>query len=313
MIQNLKTCNGTLNVLSRAEPDCWINLAQPTMEETTSISRDLGIPLDFLTDPLDADETPRMDVDGPNMLMVVRTPRFDPDADVQYTTVPLGIILGPDRIVTVSALKEDVLDVYTTGKARNFSTVNRTHFVLHIFRMTALLYLNHLKAINKKTTGIEAELHKSLTNEALLHLLDLEKGLVFFTTSIRSNELMMERLQKTQQLKMSPEDQEFLEDVIVDNRQAIEMADIYSNILSGMMDAFASIISNNLSIVLKFLTSVTIILMLPTLVASIYGMNVPLPFRPGFLNSPHAFLITMVGSIALSVGSVILFRKKHWL
>jgi magnesium transporter len=179
--------------------------------------------------------------------------------------------------------------------------------------MTALLYLNHLKAINKKTTGIEAELHKSLTNEALLHLLDLEKGLVFFTTSIRSNELMMERLQKSQQLKMSPEDQEFLEDVIVDNRQAIEMADIYSNILSGMMDAFASIISNNLSIVLKFLTSVTIILMLPTLVASIYGMNVPLPFRPGFLNSPHAFLITMVGSIALSVGSVILFRKKHWL
>ncbi|MDP2898208.1 MAG: magnesium transporter CorA family protein, partial [bacterium] len=151
--------------------------------------------------------------------------------------------------------------------------------------------------------------HKSLTNEALLHLLDLEKGLVFFTTSIRSNELMMERLQKSQQLKMSPEDQEFLEDVIVDNRQAIEMADIYSNILSGMMDAFASIISNNLSIVLKFLTSVTIILMVPTLVASIYGMNVPLPFQ----RSPHAFLLTMTASLALSLGSVILFRKRHWL
>ncbi len=308
MIQIFKTSDGTLNILSKPEPDCWIHLAEPTVEETTSFSRELGLPLDFLADPLDADETPRMDVDGPHTLIILRTPRFEADAEVEYTTAPLGIILGQDRIITISSSKEGVLDAYISGKARNFSTLNRIHFVLHMFRITALLYLNHLKAINKKTTGIEAQLHKSLTNEALVQLLNLEKGLVYFTTSIRSNELLMERLQKSQQLKMSPEDQEFLEDVIVDNKQAIEMADIYSNILSGMMDAFASIISNNLSIVLKFLTSVTIILMLPTLVASIYGMNVPLPFQ----KAPQAFLITMLVSFILAAVGVVIFVKRRW-
>jgi len=304
-----KTLSGSLRVISQPEPDCWINLAEPTMDELTSFGREYGVPLDFLTDPLDADETPRVDVDGSNMLIVVRTPRSNPDAEVQYTTAPLGIILAPDRIITISSQKETALQCYVTGKARNFSTCNRTHFVLHIFRMIALLYLNHLKEINKKTTTIEAELQSSLHNEALTRLLNLEKGLVYFTTSIRSNELVMERLHKTQMLKMSPEDEDFLEDVIVDNKQAIEMADIYSNILSGMMDAFASIISNNLSVVIKLLTSVTIILMLPTLVASLYGMNVRLPLE----RSPHAFLITMLASFILAAVSVVIFKKRRWL
>lgn len=308
MISIFKTVNGALSVLSEPEPNCWIDLSQPTMDEATTLSRDGNLPLDFITDPLDADETPRVDVDGPNILFVVRTPQFKPETEVQYSTLPLGIVLCPDRIITISSAKESVLQVYVSGKARSFSTANRVHFILHIFRMTALLYLNHLKAINKKTTIIESELHRSLTNESLVQLLNLEKGLVYFTTSLRSNEILMERLQKSQLLKMSPEDQEFLEDVIVDNKQAIQMADIYSNILSGMMDAFASVISNNLSMVMKFLTSVTIILMLPTLVASIYGMNVPLPFQ----HSPHAFLITMIVSFALAAIGVVVFVKRRW-
>lgn len=308
MISILKTVNGALSVLTEAEPDCWIDLSQPTIEEAGTLSREGNIPLDFFTDPLDADETPRVDVDGSNILFVVRTPQFKPETEVQYSTLPLGIVLCPDRIITISSAKESVLQVYVSGKARSFSTANRVHFLLHIFRMTALLYLNHLKAINKKTTSIESELHRSLTNESLVQLLNLEKGLVYFTTSLRSNEILMERLQKSQLLRMSPEDQEFLEDVIVDNKQAIQMADIYSNILSGMMDAFASVISNNLSMVMKFLTSVTIILMLPTLVASIYGMNVPLPFQ----HSPHAFLITMIVSFALAAIGVVIFVRRRW-
>jgi len=308
MLSIFKTSQGTLNAISRPEPDCWINLVQPTLEEATDLSREWGLPLDFLTDPLDADETPRVELDGPNMLIVVRTPRFDPDAEVQYTTLPLGIIIAPDRIITVSSQKDGVLEGFINGKVRNFSASNRTRFVLHVFRATALLYLKHLKEINKKTTGIEGELHRSLHNESLIRLLNLEKGLVYFTTSIRSNELVMERLHKMQMLKMSAEDEDFLEDVIVDNKQAIEMANIYSNILSGMMDAFASVISNNLSVVMKFLTSVTIILMLPTLVASIYGMNVPLPFQ----HSPHAFLITIIVSVALSILGVVIFVSRRW-
>ncbi len=308
MLTILKTCGEALTVLPAPEADCWINLVQPTMDEAASVSRDCGVPLSFLTDPLDADETPRVDVDDPHMLIVIRTPRFDSSFQVQHTTSPLGVILSPDRVITVSTQKESVLEPFASGKARNFSTLRRTRFILHVFRMTSLLYLSHLKEINKKTTNLEAQVRKSLRNEALIGLLDLEKGLVYFTTALRSNDLVMERVQKTQLLKMSPEDQELLEDVIIDNRQAIQMADIYSNILSGMMDAFASVISNNLSTVIKFLTSVTIILMLPTLVASFYGMNVKLPFQ----SSPSAFLITMLASLIPSAIAVVIFVRKRW-
>jgi magnesium transporter len=308
MVKILKTSEGTLSPVAQPQPDCWIDLVHPTAEETARYSREWDVPLDFLTDPLDADETPRLDIDAPNMLVVVRTPRFDPEAEVPFTTLPLGIIITPDRIITVSSQNDGVLEALIGGKVRNFSTANRTRFVLHVFQRTALLYLGHLKAINKRTTSIEAELQRSLHNEVLIRLLNLEKSLVYFTTSIRANELVMERLQRTRMLKMSEDEEDFLEDVIVDNKQAIEMANIYSNILSGMMDAFASIISNNISVVMKFLTSVTIILMLPTLVASIYGMNVPLPFQ----HSPHAFLITMLASIVLAATSVVVFVKRQW-
>ncbi|NQT83544.1 magnesium transporter CorA family protein, partial [bacterium] len=152
MISMFKTSVGTLNPIARPEPDCWINLVQPSHEEAANLSREWGIPLDFLTDPLDADETPRMDVDGPNMLIVVRTPRFDADDEVPFITVPLGIIIAPDRVITVSSQKDGVLEDFISGKVRNFSTSNRTRFVLHVFRTTALLYLKHLKAINKRTT-----------------------------------------------------------------------------------------------------------------------------------------------------------------
>jgi len=249
-----------------------------------------------------------MEIEDSCLFIVMRTPRFDPEAEVQYTTAPLGMVITPDRIITVSSQKDGVLDGFINGKVRNFSTANRTRFVLHVFRTTALLYLRHLKEINKKTSGIEAELHRSLHNGALIRLLNLEKGLVYFTTSIRSNELVMERLHKTRLLKMSSEDEDLLEDVIVDNKQAIEMANIYSNILSGMMDAFASIISNNLGVVMKFLASVTLILMLPTLVATIYGMNVELPLQ----HSPYAFITTMVLSFALAAVGVIIFIRRRW-
>ena len=231
------------------------------------------------------------------------------ELNIPFTTLPVGIILTKDLIVTICLKANIVWENFIMNiKVIDFSSTNRNRLILHFFQRTAVLYLVYLKEVNKRTTAVEEMLHKAMKNEELIKLLNLEKSLVYFTTSLRSNELMMERLQRSDILQFKSEDNDFLEDTIIDNKQAIETANIYSNILSGMMDAFASIISNNLNIVMKFLTSVTIILMLPTLVASIYGMNVRLPFQ----DSPYAFIITICILFTLSVIGVLIFIKRNW-
>ncbi len=309
MIEFYRTREGNLLPQDTIEENCWIKVTAPSPEELERLSQELSIPLQFLTYPLDLDERPRIDREDDTLLIVVRVPHFEEDEEgVQYTTLPLGIILKEDIILTLSARENEVIRNFQEGKVRGFSTAKRARFVLQIFHQTALAYLNHLKLINRRTSEVERELHKSMRNEELIALLNLEKGLVYFTTSLRANEIMMERLQRSEAIKMYEEDRDLLEDVIIENRQAIEMANIYSNILSGMMDAFASVISNNLNMVMKFLTSVTIILMLPTLVASIYGMNIQLPFQ----KSPHAFLITMLISFGLSLSGILFFIRRKW-
>jgi magnesium transporter len=201
----------------------------------------------------------------------------------------------------------DILDL-SDNRLKGVADGKRSSVILHIFLKTALRYLRHLKEINRRTAAIEIELQKSLKNQELIRLLNIEKSLVFFITSLKSNELMMERLMKTELLKLTTDDRDRLEDVLIDNRQAIEMANIYSNILSGMMDAFASVISNNLNVVMKILTSITIILMIPTLAASIYGMNIELPFQ----HLPHAFyIITGISCCALLL-CVLMFKRNKW-
>jgi len=309
VIRIFRTREGILKELQKPEENCWIYVVNPSQSELEKLSKELSLPLHFLTYPLDIDERPRIDYEDGCLLLVIRVPQYDEDnEEVQYTTLPMGIILKENFILTISSRENEVLSAFLKGNVKGFSTAKRARFILQIFHQTALSYLNHLKMINRKTSMVERELHKSMRNEELIKLLNLEKGLVFFTTSLRANEIMMERLQRGEIIKMYEEDKDLLEDVIIENRQAIEMANIYSNILSGMMDAFASVISNNLNMVMKFLTSVTIILMLPTLVASVYGMNIKLPFQ----NSPHAFLITMLISVGLSVVGILLFIRRKW-
>ncbi|MDH4206455.1 MAG: magnesium transporter CorA family protein, partial [Desulfobacteraceae bacterium] len=290
MIKILKTTDNGFISIDDIEKDCWVNVSNPGPDELLKLSEDLSIPLDFLTDSLDVDERSRIETENNTTLIVLRVPKFDKDnLGVPFTTLPLGIVLTKDITITICLWDiNEVLDLFK-GKIRNLPTENRRRFILHLFHRTAFFYLKYLKEINKKSNEVEMELHRSMKNEELIKLLDIEKSLVFFTTSLRSNELMMERLSKIRALELNEDDKDLLDDIIVDNKQAIEMANIYSNILSGMMDAFASVISNNLTIVMKFLTSVTIILMLPTLVASIYGMNVELPFQ----HTSHAFFITI--------------------
>ena len=309
MINIFKTRQMDLKEISEFEKDSWVNISNPTNEELEKLSQKLNVPLDFLTDPLDVDERARIEVEKKCILIVLRIPRFDEkDADIPFTTLPLGIIFIEDLVITVCSNHVDVILDFINGKVRNFSTENRNRFILQIFVRTALLYLKHLKEINKRTTLVEKELHKAMKNEELIKLLNIEKSLVFFTTSLKSNELVMERLQKSEFVKLDPNDKDLLEDVSIENKQAIEMANVYSNILSGMMDAFASVISNNLNVVMKLLTTITIILMLPTLVASIYGMNVKLPFQ----DTPHAFVITIGISFVLSAISIFIFIRRKW-
>lgn len=289
---------------------CLINLIRPEKSELEPISKEMCIPLDFLSDPLDIDERSRVETQDGVVLFVLRLPKHEKsNSHIPFLTIPVGIILTKnDTIVIVSSYDiTEILELYS-GETKGIVVGKRSSVVLQIFLKTALLYLKYLKEINIQTADIEKQLHKSLKNEELIKLLNIEKSLVYFTTSLKSNELMMERLLKTELLQLTADDKDKLEDVLIDNRQAIEMANIYSNILSGMMDAFASVISNNLNDVMKILTSITIVLMIPTLAASIYGMNIELPFQ----HFPHAFYIVTGISFSISFLIILIFKGKKW-
>ncbi|WP_417908567.1 magnesium transporter CorA family protein [Candidatus Electronema sp. PJ] len=310
MIQVFKWSENRYVQIDKFEKNCWINMISPDRQELERLSQEILIPADFLTDPLDMDERARIETEEGVLLIVLRIPDYDEkNSEVPFITTPAGIILTKDgSIITIcSSDITDLLELYV-GKGKYIVTGNRSGFVLRIFLRTALLYLKFLKEINRRTAEIEKELQKSLQNEELIKLLNLEKSLVFFTTSLRSNELMMERLLKTKTLELTAEDEDMLEDVIIDNKQAIEMANIYSNILSGMMDAFASVINNNINYVMKILTSITILLTIPMVISSIYGMNIKIPFQ----HSPYAFLIVIGISSALSLSGILFFIKKRW-
>ncbi|HPM04553.1 MAG TPA: magnesium transporter CorA family protein [Candidatus Cloacimonas sp.] len=288
----------------------WIHLENPSPEEAQKIITRFDLEEDFITDLQDADENARLEWDDKNMLIILRVPIYykHRTASVSFATAPLGIIATPDKLITVSYYDNEVLTQYLDGKHRSFP-ITQQSFLLNINLRTAIYYLKFLKEINRRTTQIENELHQSMRNKELIRLLRMEKSLVFFNTSLKSNEIILERLQRSRWLHNDPEAEDMIDDVIIENKQAIEMANIYSSILSGMMDAFASIISNNLNVVMKFLTSITIILALPTLIASIYGMNVHLPFQ----ENSYAFAIVMGISVMLSIGLVLVFiRKKYF-
>jgi len=309
MITIYKTTADGLGQIKEYESGCWIHVVNPTPEEVERLVSWFNIPSDFLTDPLDVDERARVEREEGSTLILLRTPRREvPDADIPFTTLPVGIILTQNVMITVSLTEVDVIREVLGGRTKNFSTQNRTGCILTLFLRSALFFMRYLKEINRMSNEVEKSLHKALKNEQLIKLLNLEKSLVFFITSLRSNALMMEKFNTIEYNKMSEDERDIMEEVMIENKQAIEMTNIYTTILSGMMDAFASVISNNLNVVMKLLTTVTIILMIPTLVASVYGMNVELPYQ----HSPFAFLITMAISVALSAIGILIFWRKEF-
>lgn len=302
-----------------SEKGIWINLVNPTEDEMTRVAEQANLMPDLLRAALDEEERSRIEVEDNQILILINVPiEGQSDNRLIYDTVPLGIVVSDRLIVTVCLQESIILNEFESGRPRSFFTYKKTRFLLQILYKTATQYLRYLKDIDRRTTQVESQLHKSMKNEELIKLLNLEKSLVYFTTSLRANEIVLEKLLRSVVVKADPEaqvaskilmmydeDEELLEDVIVENKQAIEMGEIHSNILSSMMDAFASVISNNLNIVMKFLTSVTIIMALPTMVASFYGMNVALPLS----GSPHAFGLILLASATLSLGGVIILRR----
>ena len=284
----------------------WINLINPTEEEINTVVENTEIYSDFIRYSLDEEERPHIEFEDNQLLIIISVPIIQ-NADVMYDTIPLGIIHTENFLVTICLQDLNLLQEFYQGRVKSLATYKKTRFLLQILYKNALLYLKYLRQIDKKSTELELELHKSVRNKELIALLNQEKALVFFTTSLRSNEIVLEKLLRGKFVKMYEEDEDLLEDVIIENKQAIEMADIYSNILSNTMDAFASLISNNLNIVMKYLAIVTIILALPTLVASFFGMNFALPFQ----NSPYGFAIAIGISVLLSVtGAFFLIKRK---
>ena len=313
MIKVFKTTNGKFiekDQYDLLEENIWVYLVSPSHDEIELITTSFDIPKDFIEDPLDENESPRMELEDGKRLLIIQTPYFqdDEEAAIKFITLPLGIILTENCIITVSSKDDDVLQNLIKGRVKNFSTTKRNRLILQILSRTATVYLNYLKKINRISNTIEAQLENSMNNERLMDLLDLQKSLVYFATSLRSNQAVMEKLSRVGMFTKFEEDEDLLEDMIIDNKQAIEMTSIHANILRSTMEAFSSMISNNLNKVMKFLTSITIILMLPTLVSSIYGMNIPLPFE----KSPHAFIILMVASVLLALIGVIIFIKRKW-
>lgn len=306
MLQIFNTVEDGLKELDQVTEGCWVALTKPTMEELETVSTTTGIDIHDLRAPLDDEERSRVEIENGYVVILVDIPSLD-EKD-RYVTIPLGIYTTDKIIVTVCLEETPVLKAFMNNREREFYTFKKTRFVFQILYRNATSYLRYLRIIDRKSEQIEEKLHISQRNKELIELLELEKSLVYFTTSLRSNETVLEKLLRTEKIKKYPEDEDLLEDVIVENKQAIEMAKIYSDILSGTMDAFASVISNNLNVVMKFLSTVTIVLSIPTMIASFYGMNfqhIPLG------DNPYGFYIVTAITLIVTVVLVFFFRKKN--
>lgn len=311
MIRIFKTEEGMIHQKDEGESGCWIALTNPTATEILEVAEQYEIDPDHLRAPLDEEERSRIEIEDTYSLVLVDIPVIEERNEKDwYVTIPMGIIMTEHVIVTVCLEDTPVLTAFMDGRVRGFHTYMKTRFILQILYKNASLYLQYLRIIDKKSEVVEHNLHKSQKNKELIELLELEKSLVYFTTSLRSNEVVFEKLLRNEKIKKYPEDTELLEDVIIENKQAIEMANIYSGILSGTMDAFASVISNNLNIVMKFLATITIVMAIPTMVASFYGMNVN-PAGMPFAQSPYGFVIVLAFAAGLSLLVAMIFSKKN--
>ena len=279
MVTYFKTVDSKLTKLESCEVGCWVNCVAPTEVEINNLIERFGIETEFLKAALDPEESSHIDSEDGNALIIVDVPVIKKtEKDITYCTMPLGIVITNHHVVTVSLEKNMVVEEIANGLVKNVSTESKIQFALNLILRTAVKYLQYLKQIDKISDNVERDLKKSMKNKDFMQFLEVEKSLVYFSSSLKANESTLGKLMRGRLIKLHEEDKELLEDVLIEIRQAIEMTTIQINILSSTMEAFASIISNNLNIVMKVLASITLIISVPTVISGFYGMNTDLPF-----------------------------------
>ena len=300
-----KTVDGKIAQLDSVEDGCWVNLTYPSEDELRTVSATLGVELNFLKAALDEEETSRIDSEEGQTLIIVDIPAMEKDdSAVIYSTLPLGIIVTQKHIITVCLKETSVIRDLQDGLVKDVRTQQRTRFILTILLLVAKRYLQYLRQIDKLYNYMERQLYKTQRNKELLQLLDLEKSLVYFNTSLKANEVTLEKILRGRIVTLYEEDHDLLEDVLIEVRQAIEMAQIYSSIISSMMDVFASLISNNLNVIMKVLTSITILLTIPNVIFGFYGMNVAgLPLN-------QFFWFPLVIAVVVVIIVAVILKKK---
>ncbi|HHH53485.1 MAG TPA: magnesium transporter CorA family protein [Bacteroidetes bacterium] len=314
MIQYISKENGELKFLDEWQEGTWINIIPPNhKDELEELSSKFNIPLDFLTDPLDIEERARYEWEDEVKLIIINIPFKEKDTDEveshsYYKTIPLGLILTPYNLITVSSKENNIIQRILDGKVKNFQPSNQAHSILKILEQTVLWYLEYLKRLNYKRNMLEQELYNSSRNRELKELLKIEKSLVYFLNSLKADELLLMKMKRTDFLKIRDNEDyvDYFEDIIIDYSQGLDMANVHTNILGGIMDTYATIISNNFNNFIQRLTFITIILEVPTLVASFYGMNVDLPFA-GF---KYIFYILFGVSFLLGIFLVWMITKR---
>lgn len=304
-----KTVEDHLIECTTLEKGCWVHLQNPTKEEIDGLNTRFALDPTYLAAALDEEESARIEHDGDQTLIIVDIPYVESEGSGYiYSTIPMGIVLVDEIIITVCTRETPIIADFTEERVRNFWTFKRTRFILQLLYRNASRFLAYLKQIDKASMHVQDQLQKSSRNQELLQMMKLEKSLVFFSTSLKGNELVMEKLLRQESImKRFPEDTDLLEDVIIENKQAIEMCAIYRDIMSGTMDAFASIISNNLNITMKVLTSLTVVMAVPTIISSLWGMNVAVPFS----QSSAGFWIVMGISVICALFAFIFMYKKR--
>lgn len=310
MIKVYKTEERIVHEIEKIEEGAWINLVAPTMEECIQIAERYDIDIADVRAALDDEESSRVDLEDGYTLILVDIPSIEiRNQREAYTTIPLGIILTNDVIITVCGEETQVITAFENRRVRDFSTKKKMKFVYQILYRATSVYQNYLRVIDKRRGEIEERISHTTEDTDLIDLHELESNLVYFATSLRANNVVLDRLTRYERLKQFPEDRELLEDVIVENKQAIEMTIIYRDIINGTRELMSTIIDNRLNNVMKFLTSITLVMAIPNVIAGIYGMNVNSSGVP-FANSPYGFVSVCGGMLVIVILAILILRRK---
>jgi len=313
-----KSENGLLVSAERPSPNTWVCLLSPTEEEISYIEQKFQILPEFLRYPLDEEERPRIEKEGQQILIILRVPDIvSRGLFIKYETIPLGIILTEENIITVCLKDHPIFEEFITlaNKSKTFNLAKPVYFILNFMLAVTSLYIKLLRQIDRTLEEYEEEIFRSIENEEILKMLSIEKTLTYFNTSLQGNDTVLIKIQSGRYIRLTEEEMELLEDVQIENRQAIEMTKVFLNIVAGTMDAYTSVINNNLNLIMKLLAGIAIILSIPTIIYSMYGMNIPLPFQelPPFKGSPHAFYLVNIITIFLCFLLFFVLRKKRYL